>query len=212
MTFQQIVIHPDDRKMLRFLWFNDPFKEHPDIVQFQFCRLVFGLTPSPAILSSLIQHHLEKYEQKEPQVTALLKDSFYVDDFIGGSAGDDKAIEIYEKANEIMKDGGFGKEMDVQFESIQERVVTGGQPTKVAKPCHEPTKTAKALGSDRDMEVIDSPVKLSEESNCEFTPRSSKYNQDITEPVTGELPTSDSSNQDERSSVKVLGSSTVLVN
>ena len=107
-TFHQIVIHPDNRKMLRFLWFNDPFKQHLEIVQFQFCRLVFGLTPSPAILSSLIQHHLEKYEQKEPQVIALLKDSFYVDDFICGSTDDDKAIEIHEKANEIMKDGGFG--------------------------------------------------------------------------------------------------------
>ena len=72
------------------------------------------------------------------------------------------------------------------------------------KPCHEPIKTAKALGSERDMEVIDSSVKLSEESNCEFTPCSSKYNQDVTEPVTEEQPTSDSSNQDEQSSVKVL--------
>ena len=228
-TFHQIVIHPDDPKMLRFLWFNDPFKEHPEIVQFQFCRLVFGLTPSPAILSSLIQHHIEKYEQKEPQVTALLKDSFYVDYFIGGSTDDDKAIEIYENANEIIKDSGFRlRKWTSNSKVFQERVVTEEQPMKVAKPFHEPIKTAKTLGSERDMEVIDSPVKLSEESNCEFTPRSSKYNQDITEPVTGEQPTSDSSNQDERSSVKVLGnalqtkmngpplrsmgSSTVLVN
>ena len=69
---------------------------------------MFGVTPSPAILSSLITASLEKYEQKEPEVTALLKDSFYVDDFIGGSTGDDKAIEIYDKANQIMKAGVFG--------------------------------------------------------------------------------------------------------
>ena len=145
--------------MLQFLWFNDPFKEHPEIVQFQSCRLVFGLTPSPAILSSRIQHYLEKYEQKEPQVIALLKDSFYVDDFIGGSTDDDKAIEIYEKANEIMKDGGFGlRKWTSNSKVFQERVVTKEQPTKVMKPCHEPIKTAKALGSERDMEVIDSSV------------------------------------------------------
>ncbi len=93
-AFHQIEIHPDERKMLRFLWFDDTFKEHPEIVQFQFCRLVFGLTPSPAILLSLIQHHLEKYEQKELMVTALLQDSFYVDDFLGGSTHDDQAIKI----------------------------------------------------------------------------------------------------------------------
>ena len=56
-AFHQIEIHPDDRKMLRFLWFDDPFKEQPEVVQFQFCRLVFGLTPSLAILSSVLQHH-----------------------------------------------------------------------------------------------------------------------------------------------------------
>ena len=117
-------------------------------------------------MSSLIQHHLGKYQQKEPQVTALLKDSFYVDDFIGGSTDDDKAIDIYENANEIMKDGGFGlRKWTSNSKLFQERVVTEEQPTKVAKPCQEPTKTAKALGSERDMEVIDSPVKLSEESN-----------------------------------------------
>ena len=186
-TFHQIVIHPDNRKMLRFLWFNDPFKEHLEIVQFQFCRLVFGLTPSPAIFSSLIQHHLEKYEQKEPQVIALLKDSFYVDDFICGSTDNDKAIEIHEKANEIMKDGGFGQRKWTSNSKVfLERVVPKEQPKKVMKPCHEPIKTAKALGSERNMEVIDSSVKLSEESNCEFTPCSSKYNKDVTEPVTEE--------------------------
>ena len=32
-AFHQIVIHPNDRKMIRFLWFDDPFKEHPEIVR-----------------------------------------------------------------------------------------------------------------------------------------------------------------------------------
>ena len=32
-AFHQIVIHPIDRKMRRFLWLDDPFKEHPEIVR-----------------------------------------------------------------------------------------------------------------------------------------------------------------------------------
>ena len=100
-AFHQIAIDPEDRKMLRFLWFEDPFKNHPKIVQFQFCRLVFGLTLSPAILSFLIQYHLEKYKQKQPQVTSLLKDSFYVDNLVSGSKDDDQAIDIYEKSNDM---------------------------------------------------------------------------------------------------------------
>ena len=66
-------------------------------------------------------------------------------------------------------------------------------------------KIAKALARKRDIEVIDSFVKFSEESKCEFSRRLSKYNQDTTEAVTEEQPTSDSSNQDKHSSVKVQG-------
>ena len=106
-AFHQIQINPDDRRMLRFLWFDDIFKEQPKIVQYQFCRLVFGLTPSPTILSSLIQHHLEINKEKEPHIASLLQDSFYVDDFVGGATDDRHALEIYEKSSKIMKDGGF---------------------------------------------------------------------------------------------------------
>ena len=96
---------------------------------------MFGLTPSPAILSSLIQHHLEKYEQKEPhEITA-----FYVDDVIGGSTNDDKGIEIYENVNEIMKDGGFGlRKWTSNSKVFQERVVVEEQSTKVTKPLTVP--------------------------------------------------------------------------
>ena len=103
-AFHQIEINPDDRRML---WFDDIRKEHPDIVEYQFCRLVFGLTPSPAILNSVIQRHLESHKTKEPEVVALLQESFYVDDLVGGAMEDGQALEIYEKANDIMNSGGF---------------------------------------------------------------------------------------------------------
>lgn len=84
-AFHQIEISPEDRPMLRFLWFDDIYKERPNVAEYQFCRLVFGLTSSPAILSSVIQCHLESYKAKEPDIAMLLQDSFYVDDFVGGA-------------------------------------------------------------------------------------------------------------------------------
>ena len=53
-AFHQIVMARKDRNMLKFLWFDDIGKHNPQIVQYRFCRLVFGLTPSPAILSEII--------------------------------------------------------------------------------------------------------------------------------------------------------------
>ncbi|XP_028409237.1 uncharacterized protein LOC114531819, partial [Dendronephthya gigantea] len=106
-AFHQIEIAPKDRRMLRFLWFDDITKDHPEIIHYQFCRLVFGLTPSPAILSTVIEQHLESQMEEHPEMVSLLKDSFYVDDMIGGSWDDSGAIEIYEKSNKIMGEGGF---------------------------------------------------------------------------------------------------------
>jgi hypothetical protein len=49
---------------------------------------VFGLTPSPAVLASIIQHHLSRHKEREPEMVSLLNDSFYVDDFAGGAKTD----------------------------------------------------------------------------------------------------------------------------
>ncbi|CAB4026440.1 Hypothetical predicted protein, partial [Paramuricea clavata] len=106
-AFHQIQISPEDRRMLRFLWFDNITEPVPKIRRFQFCRLVFGLTPSPAVLASIIQHHLSRHKEREPEMVSLLNDSFYVDDFAGGAKTDDDAVEVYEKAQAIMKDGGF---------------------------------------------------------------------------------------------------------
>ncbi len=106
-AFNQIEINQDDRRMLRFLWFDDIYKEHPEIVEYQFCRLEFGLTPSPAILSSVIQHHLEQHKPSEPEAVTMLQNSFYVDDLVGGAMDDTQALQIHEKASNIMNAGGF---------------------------------------------------------------------------------------------------------
>ena len=86
-AFHQIEIDPDDRRMLRSLWVDDIRKDKPDIVHYQFSRLVFGLTPSPAILSSVMEHHLKEQSEEHKSVASVLENSFYVDDFIGGGMG-----------------------------------------------------------------------------------------------------------------------------
>ena len=106
-AFHQILIALDDRKMLRFLWFDDVFKDNPTIKQYQFRRLPFGLTPSPAILSTIIHHHLSPRDQKDGEVASLLKESLYVGDFAGGAYNDDEAVEVYQTSQHIMDTGGF---------------------------------------------------------------------------------------------------------
>ena len=85
--------------MLRFLWWDDVSSENPKIQQYRFCRLVFGLTPSPAILNGVIQHHLDIHKRENPATTKLISDSLYVDEFLGGSQSKEEGFKVYQQAN-----------------------------------------------------------------------------------------------------------------
>ena len=106
-AFLMVSIKEEDRNMLRFLWFDDPDRDRPKIVQFRFNRLLFGLRPSPSILGATIAHHLRFYKQSEPEMAALLEKSLYVDDLLSGAGDDEKALEIYHKSKRIMAGEGF---------------------------------------------------------------------------------------------------------
>jgi hypothetical protein len=66
-AFLMVGIDEVDRDMLRFLWFKDVHNPKSEIVEYRFCRFVFGLRPSPAILGSTIDHHLRLYDDQSPE-------------------------------------------------------------------------------------------------------------------------------------------------
>ena len=55
-----ILIKKEDRDSLRFLWLMSVEDGLSEVVVLRFCRLVFGLERSPAILAATIKHHLSK--------------------------------------------------------------------------------------------------------------------------------------------------------
>ncbi|XP_065902557.1 uncharacterized protein [Dysidea avara] len=106
-AFLMIGVAPKDRDVLRFLWFQDPYKLDSPIRQFHFTRVVFGLRPSPALLGAVILHHLDKYSSIEPQLIEGIKKGLYVDDLITGSDSVASAFQIYTRAKQIMSEGGL---------------------------------------------------------------------------------------------------------
>ena len=106
-AFLMIGICPSDRDMLRFLWFNNPEQPDSEVTHFRFTRLVFGLRPSPAILSCVISHHLRKYREKYPELVQSIENSLYVDDLIAGEETVERAFNLYSKAKKFMADGNF---------------------------------------------------------------------------------------------------------
>ena len=104
-AFLQVQVNPNDRDVLRFLWFDDITQEEPAIVQYMYCWLVFGLTCSPAILAETITYHLNQFESKYPEVFDHLR-RLYCDNFSCGASNVKEAITIYKHAKEIMSAGG----------------------------------------------------------------------------------------------------------
>jgi hypothetical protein len=70
-----------------------------------------------------LEYHLESRAEDDPEIVPTLKESFYVDDLITGAWDDSGAVEIYEKANKMTKDGGFNlRKWTSNSTTLQERV------------------------------------------------------------------------------------------
>ena len=91
-AFLQIEIREKDRDKLRFLWLRDVESNNPSIVQFGFCRLAFGLRPSPSILGATIKKHLEGYTARFPKPVEVLGHLF-VDDLSCSTESFDSAMD-----------------------------------------------------------------------------------------------------------------------
>jgi hypothetical protein len=67
-AFLQIEMHPEHEQLVRFLWVDNPEKEKPEIVEYRWKRLTFGLTSSPFILRVVLTKHLRSYEKERPGI------------------------------------------------------------------------------------------------------------------------------------------------
>ena len=105
-AFLNVEVDPEDRDCLRFLWVEKP-PDLSQVVVYRFCRVVFGLNASPFLLNATLRHHVKRYEISDPRFVAKLLDSFYVDDFVGGGATAQESMELYQKTQSRMAEGGF---------------------------------------------------------------------------------------------------------
>jgi len=122
-AFRQILICKPDRDMLRFLWLTDDGEGQIRVVQYRFCRLPFGLKPSPALLNAVLEKHLARYSELEPDMFKLLAQSFYADDFIGSPASIEEGEEIYVKARRALREGGFNlRKWHTNVSSLQKQM------------------------------------------------------------------------------------------
>jgi len=103
-AFLMISISLEDQDVLRF---RHPTNAASEILELRFTHLVFGLRPSPAILGSVISHHLNKYESQHGELASEIKNSPYINDLISGGTTIDDAFRIHTVAKQTMAQAGF---------------------------------------------------------------------------------------------------------
>ena len=106
-AFLKIDIHSQDRKYLRFLWITDIKAFEPQVVTYQFNRVVFGVTSSPFILNAVLRYHLQTYSKNAPEFVKKMVNSFLVDDLVTSSDSIQDAYELYDKAKARVVERGF---------------------------------------------------------------------------------------------------------
>jgi len=68
---------------------------------------------------------LAQTKNKEPQISDLLSESLYVDDFVGGANDIDQAFEVFQKSWRIMSEGEFNlRKWNTNSSTLQERIVS----------------------------------------------------------------------------------------
>ena len=100
-------VAPEDRDALRFLWVDDTSVGFPQIVEFQFARVVFGVSSSPFLLNGTLKYNVETFKAVDPKFVDKFSRSIYVDDFVSGADEEGELYDLYQKCKVWLKEGGF---------------------------------------------------------------------------------------------------------
>ncbi|XP_071476662.1 uncharacterized protein [Diadema antillarum] len=105
--FHQVRVPPDERDMLRFLWWPEGnLSESPRT--YRMCVHLFGGTWSPSCCSYALRHTAEEFKE-EFSVAAVrsVKQNFYVDDCLVSSKTEEEAIQLVNELTRLLEKGGF---------------------------------------------------------------------------------------------------------
>lgn len=129
--YLMILVRLEDRDKLRFIWIDPVTKKN---AIYRNTVLPFGLSCSPFLAIATVHHHLEKYEETNPDIVKELKGNMYIDDALTGTETEEEAEDVYHNSSIIMKEGGMDL---VKWRSNSEKLVQIFRSDNVASPVTE---------------------------------------------------------------------------
>ena len=102
--YREVLLSPQDRDLHRFVWRSSP--EQP-VSDFRMTRVTFGVSASPYLAIRTMYQIAADHGEGYPDATHHIKDSFYVDDFLGGANTPEEATILFDQIRSILLEGGF---------------------------------------------------------------------------------------------------------
>ena len=102
--YRQLLLTPEDQQFHRF--FHQPDPEKPPQVHCM-SRVTFGVTCSPFLAVRTLQQTAEDFGKDCPTAQKHIKESFYVDDLLGGADSIEETKTLYRQLADILLKGGF---------------------------------------------------------------------------------------------------------
>ena len=106
-AFLQILVAPEDRDYMRFLWYKDPFSDNPEAVRYRFARVIFGVNSSPFLLNGTLRVHMERFNTVDPEFVKKVLRSVYMDDLSLGGDSLDETYTLCKKPKLRFLEGNF---------------------------------------------------------------------------------------------------------
>ena len=90
--YREVQLVAEDRDLHRFTWRDSPSGPVKD---YRMTRVTFGVSASPYLAVKTLQQTAADHGEGYPRATHHIKNSFYVDDFLGGAETVQEAVALY---------------------------------------------------------------------------------------------------------------------
>ena len=105
--FHQVQVPPDDRDLLRVLWWEDSSLEN-DLQSYRMCVYLFGTVSSPSCANfALKQTAMDHEKEISPAAIDTIRNCFYVDDCLASAPTEKEATALLHEISKLLSTGGF---------------------------------------------------------------------------------------------------------
>ena len=144
--YREIKLCAADKDLHRFVWRDDPASPLKD---YRMTRVTFGVSASPFLAVRTLHQTAVDHGGDYPRATQHIKESFYVDDFLGGADNPEEAIQLFHQLRAILKKGGFDlRKWRTSSQEVLDHIpddLQESNPVKTSTSTHSSTHS-KALG------------------------------------------------------------------